>query len=481
MSDSPSLSNLWDNLAPQRAVVTGWLAEHWPFLAVIVIYGGAGYLCWHLYTHRKARGRGQRSSFAAKVGPLAGWKEGLPPKALTWPRDPQQPGAEVIIRTPKDFPALASKTAPAAELVAGFLGGDWAPAHRHRSHQLRYVRLAPVPVLPAHADYPDRPEAQGHLVPLAVTAEGTTVYANLARKTPHVLVSATTGWGKSSLLRLFAAHVAGHGGLVDVIDPKRGDSMPEFEGLENVRSWTEPEDFARVIHDYREEVDARYKIKKQTRVRELNAHAYPRRLLVLEEMGTLVEMLSSEWEEQGKKGRPAASRDIMRILWQGRAANMHVITAAQQANAEVLIKSDARDQYALKIAAGPQSVSSWTMMFGAAHHLGDPTKEPELGHAFVGVGPRITPVLLYEMDPGVARELAARGQARFPERVEVEVDGKVESVSAPAPLPTRTLVQYPEVEMHCKHCGNHWTTKAQTTSPCPQCKKSHRIPVGKRR
>lgn len=248
------------------------------------------------------------------------------------------------------------------------------------------------------------------MVPYGVGQDGKWLHADLTGTTPHVLISAPTGWGKTSFMSIFAAWVSSRGGIVDICDPKM-IGFEVFEGVPNIHIHTEIADMAATITEFREEVQSRYRARKAgTNIDDRNR--YPLRLLILDEMGTLVVMLKRyydrEIKQRGDPSEPPWFEDVLIGLWQGRAAGCHIITGAQQANAQVLISSDARDQYGLKIAAGPQSHNAWAMLYG-------PSTRPisageKKGRAIAGIGAQLQTVQLAMIEPQQARELALAGQ-----------------------------------------------------------------------
>jgi hypothetical protein len=479
------LIGLYENHDAYIAVGRALLAAHeWQIGGVVAlpVSGYAARLGWKVKHHRHHK---QRRGLGAQVGPLAGWEGPVPPKAIKWPLHPEATGAVVTIHYPEGWPAFERKTRPIKELIEQRAGGTWQAAHDHGRSTLRWVRQAPPAVMPDRVAYEYDPAADVAMIPFAVDAAGRWLTADLADLTPHVLISASTGWGKSSTARVFVGHVAGHGGLVDILDPKRV-SLAEFKGLPNVRYVTEPEAFAPKIAAFLDEIEQRYRAMEagenvQDRER------FPLRLLVLEEMGTMMGMIADEWSDQ-RPPTPPTHGKLHRILWMGRACGMHVLAAAQQANARVLTGSDARDQYALKICPGPQSASAWSMMFGDESMV---PSEPHKGRAVVGIGPRIARAQLAYLAPGAARRIAERGLSSFGPTGGVVADVQLgetagQSVAADVQLPRPDVqpnvqldVQLEPVELVCR-CGHVWETRSPEKGKCSECGVWKRVPVGAR-
>lgn len=487
-----------------------WLSAHLVLIGVALMAVGLTVLAWRSGKRLRrpgSRKRDQlRATLSAKAAPLVGYGMATQPPGgfIDWPHDVSKPGSTVVIHYPEGWPALDSQTAPVKELVVQMAGGEWEAHHDHVARKLCYVRKQPPAELPSTLVYEDDPTGSVDRIRFAQNAEGEWITAELTDLTPMVLIAASTGWGKSSTARMFVAHVAAHGGLIDVVDPKR-ISLAEFKGCPPIRYWTETDEFVRVIADYRQEVEDRYRAM-ETGANLLDREQFPLRLLVLEEAGSLMAMITQHWQENKPRGgptQPPSIANLMRILWQGRAAGMHVLTAAQQANAKVLISSDGRDQYALRILAGPTSTNSWGMIFGDEPVM---ATDPMKGRAVVGIGPEVTRVQIARLDPSDARQMALRGAARFPgsapepanprdavfnppaysaPEVPSEPIHTPEPVAVP-PEPTKgpSVIGRPPdvlrepVAMTCKHCNTSWTTRAASgnVSVCPSCKKGRRVP-----
>lgn len=502
----------------ERGGLLPWLVEHGDELpalafdhveigASVAIAYGLARIGWR-HARKPARRRDKaRGDLAAKVGPVLGVTPEDAARLVQYPPNPEDPTADLVITYPRTFQALSGQVGILTELINLHLPGDWELAE-HSGHRLRYVHSespAPPPELPASANFVDD-GGPVDLIPFAVNAAGEVQRIDLTDKTPHVLVSASTGWGKTTILTIPIAWVASRGGLVDVCDPKRigyvaPAGVPLFRDLPNVRLHTNIAGMVGAIVSYREEMQERYKLI-EAGADLTDPDRFPTRLLVLDEMGSLIAMMKSyyadEIKQRGMPAQPPWLTDVLMILWQGRAAKMHVITAAQQASAQVLINSDARDQYALKIAAGPQSRAAWGMMFGD-----EPIRvaEARKGRAMVGIGPELQAMQLMRIGTREARALAERGGRAFdsyrPPRAEPPTEPLSATLPAPAPVPALAparpaarptvtarvpqeapLAERSELVLTCKGCGVIWPTKAKSggRARCPDCNRAHTVP-----
>ncbi|WP_194505987.1 P-loop NTPase family protein, partial [Couchioplanes azureus] len=98
--------------------------------------------------------------------------------------------------------------------------GPWAATHRPRELviELKHPKRPPASVW-----YTAEANQQYAIddVPIAKKAGDEWVTLPLKRLTPHVVVSASTGWGKTTVANVYIAHTAGNGGKLLVNDPKR--------------------------------------------------------------------------------------------------------------------------------------------------------------------------------------------------------------------------------------------------------------------
>jgi hypothetical protein len=239
---------------------------------------------------------------------------------------------------------------------------------------------------------------------------------------------------------VLAAHVCRFGGLVDILDPKRIGYLDAFDGLPNVRIHTEIDGMIAAIDEFRAEMENRYRLIEARQAKEGD---FQPRVLLDDEKGSLTVAIRQWWKADGGKGEapPLTSQRV--ILWQGRAAQMYVFTFCQQANLNVIPDSDMRDQYGFRIASGPQSLSSWRMMFsGPKLRI---TKRKGRAHVAVGADDP-TPVQLARITPQEARDLAAAGvshpavAARRPADRPAAVPGPARPALAPAERPALRLV-----------------------------------------
>uniref|UniRef100_UPI003F4972B8 hypothetical protein n=1 Tax=Actinoplanes sp. CA-151224 TaxID=3239904 RepID=UPI003F4972B8 len=292
--------------------------------------------------------------------------------------------------------------------VARLPEGPWKPSHKQRD---LVIELKHPKRPPAHVRY-DAGANQAYPideVPIGMSATGWEVLP-LKAKTPHGVVSASTGWGKTTFANVYVAHTAGNGGFVLLNDPKRIGFLRAFGDLPNVVIRSTLPGWIDNIERFHQEMNRRYTIIEQYPEIEDNPEAYFQPwFLVTDEKGSFTSEIKAWWKDKGEKGLPEPLRLEKINLWQGRAAAMYLLDLAQQANLDVFLDSDGRDQRMARIAAGPQTRSSWMMLFPGIAKVKTLTKK---GRAILGIGPDdVKEVQLAQVSIEDARAFAEAGAA----------------------------------------------------------------------
>ncbi len=237
-------------------------------------------------------------------------------------------------------------------------------ANRHL-HVFRAPPPPQVPELVRFADVFDTviATAKPSFLPLALGVNGKVLGADVASQTPHLVINARTGWGKSSAVGLAIAHVLHHGGDVVIPDIKV-ISLDQFEGLDGV---TYRDDIAG-IHDVLvrmgELLEFRNREVKRRKRAGLPRMEFPRALVVVEEINALMRRLKSHWLEVRPKGdrRPSPAITAYEdMLVMGRAVNVNLIAITQSGSVHAVGGRDAREQYGTRI-LGWYTKNTWNML-----------------------------------------------------------------------------------------------------------------------
>ncbi|WP_331751554.1 pRL2-11 (plasmid) [Streptomyces globisporus] len=239
-------------------------------------------------------------------------------------------------------------------------------------------------------------------------AGGRIVSVDLDAESPHILVNASTGRGKSVILRCIACQMLHHGSRVFVLDTKR-ISHRWARGLPGVTYCADVAD----IHD--QLIALGIEGRRRTRVADdLSISADPKDigpqlLILLEEVNATMKQLARYWEKIRESGDPKASPAVdalNEILYMGRQLRMHVLLVAQSATARALGGPEVREQFSTRILAR-YSVNAWRMLAPEVHPAPKSTKHA--GRAQVVTGGSATETQVLFFTEAEAHEWASTG------------------------------------------------------------------------
>ncbi|MEW2223414.1 pRL2-11 [Streptomyces sp. NPDC006990] len=243
---------------------------------------------------------------------------------------------------------------------------------------------------------------------IGVGAGGREVSVDLDAESPHILVNASTGGGKSVTLRCIACQMLHHGSLVFVLDTKR-ISHPWASGLAGVTYCRDIAD----IHD--QLITLGIEGRRRTRLADgLGIDADPkaigpRLLILLEEVNATMKQLARYWEKTRESGDPKTSPALDaldEILYMGRQLRMHVLLVAQSATARALGGPEVREQFATRILAR-YTLNAWRMLAPEVHPAPKSTKHHGRAQVVSGGSARETQVLFFT--DAEARQWATTG------------------------------------------------------------------------
>ena len=243
------------------------------------------------------------------------------------------------------------------------------------------------------------------------------VYADLDNDSPHVLISAGSGGGKSTITRTIAAQVLARGGLVLILDIKRL-SHAWARGLPGVR-------YARDIAEIHDallwlgaEVDRRNLLADAGADADGNTDHVdvgPRLLVVCEEMNATSNRLAAYWRKIKDRDDAPASPAIEALndaLFMGRGVRTNVVAIAQMLTARTVGGPEARENMGVRILSR-YTVNAWRMLVPEIWPA--PRASRHQGRAQVCVAGSASETQIMYLSPAEARQLAAQGGgAAFP-------------------------------------------------------------------
>lgn len=246
---------------------------------------------------------------------------------------------------------------------------------------------------------------------------GKVISAELVNDSPHILMSAGSGGGKSVTIRTVISQVMHNGGLCLILDIKRISHMwarglPNVKYLRNIKE----------IHDWlmwvAGEVDARNLI--------VDNHADengevpdgilgPRIFIVAEEMNATSGKLQTYWRSIKKPEDPAMSPAIQAlgdVTFMGRAVDVNVLAVAQMFTARTAGGPESRENYGTRILAR-YTANNWKMLVPEIWPM--PKMRRHTGRVQVCMSGVAHETQVAFMTPSEAREWASSGTiAEFP-------------------------------------------------------------------
>ncbi|HEX3961152.1 MAG TPA: hypothetical protein VHZ03_31795 [Trebonia sp.] len=248
-------------------------------------------------------------------------------------------GAEVIITLPKDLSAV-EEARKVIKQVAGAKLGIEDPQVRIES-----VGMAPRAVIKLAAPPPRRlgfeefrplmEKASDTAPVLGLGRSGKVVTADLEAESPHILIQAGSGGGKSELTATILVQRMHRGDVVLILDIKRM-SHRWAKGLPNVRYCRSVAEIHQALLELPIELNRRTELADN--LADMNGdlppdvNLGPRIWTVIEEMNMLKPRLDEYWKEIKEKSDPAQSPAIKALnesMFAGRAVMMNDIAVGQ--------------------------------------------------------------------------------------------------------------------------------------------------------
>ncbi|MFF3632165.1 pRL2-11 [Streptomyces sp. NPDC002164] len=335
-----------------------------------------------------------------------------PRRYLHVPKNFSDDDAEIRIDLPRH---LGFSRDVVADLITQKLALEGVTFDWHPEGRKPYVRVKKTRKPPAKALFKDPKtrelvaKAKESAPIIGFGAGGQIVSVDLDAESPHILVNASTGGGKSVTLRCIACQMLHHGSLVFVLDTKR-ISHPWASGLPGVT-------YCRDIADIHDQLIALgMEGRRRTRVADdLGIDADPkaigpRLLILLEEVNATMKQLARYWEKIRESGDPKVSPAIdalNEILYMGRQLRMHVLLVAQSATARALGGPEVREQFSTRILAR-YSVNAWRMLAPEVQPAPKSTKHHGRAQVVSGGSARETQILFFTETE--AREWATTGK-----------------------------------------------------------------------
>lgn len=348
---------------------------------------------------------------------------------VAWDRDPD---AVVRITYPAGWdpqPALRDRI---EEAISRHLPGSWDVRWGKAWATWKRAPLPPGEVTFAdmREDFEAGPE---HLIPVGRTTRGQTVRIDLDGDAPHLAYSGGTGAGKTTFLRGVIAYLIRHGAEeVIICDPKRISLSKPFRDVPNVRIIRDSADWPAAIAYVKDRMMQRYRWAESQPDPEAAIAGFRRLVLVIEEGGSLADMLRDDWRAVRSREDPAeppALTDLRHIGFQGRQGKVTLLWVVQQGNAKDTGGSALRDQFAGRIMVRYQA-AAWRMLVGT---FPIPRAPKHRGRGYVVIGDEEQLVQLVNISSEEAEALALEADPAPAAEPEADVPSWPPAAADPGP------------------------------------------------
>lgn len=331
-------------------------------------------------------------------------------------------GAKIRIDLPDGFLATPEAKRVVATVLTDKLGIDDGNVEFHMVGKpyATITRSSPPPDRVTFADIRAQLEAAPESAPvIGIGRKNTTVNTDFDADSPHALISAGAGGGKSTIMRGQLAQLLHNGSLGVICDIKRV-SHAWARGLPNVRYCRDIEEIHNALLLVKAEVDRRNILADELAnddgdiPPEAYAQIGPRLILAMEEMNATANRLAAHWRKIKEKEDPAVSPAVEAlgdILFMGRQVRVNVIAIAQMMTARALGGPEARENFATRILAR-YTVNAWKMLVPEVWPM--PRMSRHQGRVQVVIGGQARETQVIYSTPSEAREWAVSGTlARF--------------------------------------------------------------------
>lgn len=290
------------------------------------------------------------------------------------PRGLAEGGDGVVVVCGPTFEPRAEVEKRVVEIVTAKVGlsdvsVSWTREGIHRYVQFRRQEPVPEKVPFRKPDLRELVEATStsSKVVLGLTRGDKVNDLDLDRESPHVLISAGTGGGKSATLVAITAQLMWHGAEVTVLDYKRHSHL-WLRDLPGVRYARDIGEIHRTLIALAAEGDRRNRAWDPVTLDEREAGlgpVFPRHVIVCEEMSSTMGRLRDHWTDVRESKDPPTSpavRAFGDILNMGRAVKMNVLAVAQRADANSMGNGSMRENFSVRILVDRYQKATWQML-----------------------------------------------------------------------------------------------------------------------
>ncbi|MFE2561268.1 helicase HerA domain-containing protein [Streptomyces sp. NPDC059352] len=237
------------------------------------------------------------------------------------------------------------------------------------------------------------------------------VSVDLDADSPHVLISAGTGGGKSTILRTICCQFIHNGAHAFVLDFKR-ISHSWARGVPGVTYCRDIAEIHDALIGLAQEGRSRLGLAEELADDVLEREPWrvgPRLVILLEEVNATMAQLKRYWAKIRESGDPKTSPAVdalAEILFMGRQVRLHVLLVAQSATARAIGGPEMRENFATRILVR-YTLNAWRMLVPEVSPFPMPTEHP--GRVQVVTRGRAQETQVLNLSNAEAREWAMSG------------------------------------------------------------------------
>lgn len=194
-------------------------------------------------------------------------------------------------------------------------------------------------------------------VVLGVDSTGQPITVDLDSESPHLLISAPTGRGKSAIARSVAVQRLAQGDLVVVLDIKRHSHRWANPLAPNVRYAKDVQDIGGALWQLGHEVHRRNAIVDEWSGPVETAPVGPRIIVLFEEQNATMAQLKA-LDKRLSNETYTALQGLTDVSFMGRAVRIHLVSFAQMASYRATGGAEVVENYGTKILVG-HSPQTW--------------------------------------------------------------------------------------------------------------------------
>lgn len=244
---------------------------------------------------------------------------------------------------------------------------------------------------------------------LGVDGSGQPITVDLDSESPHVLINAGTGGGKSVTARSLAAQVVAQGGMAVILDRKQHSHRWASQLKPNVSQALSPGEIGNALVQLGKELHKRNDIIRRWAGPIETAPVGPRIVMVFEEMNSTIRELR-DLDKRLPDGNYRAMDAFRDVIHMGRAVKIHVIGSAQLATFRDMGGAEIVEGFGFKVMIR-YSPQAWKWL---ASDCGRPVSAPQgAGRAMVCFGGRARETqLTFLTEPQVIDHVVASPRAQ---------------------------------------------------------------------